>query len=212
MEPTPRCWNQRPAPFAASAPTKVSRVWPEESSPPPPWLSRSIRHLARTTANGELEWPWLPCLAGHGAALSGRPWLPFPASRPRPQSTPHTGALLAMAHADVELARAIEQQEHAREEQECRGCGARACWPVPPQMELVQARGGRKDDARAQREHQRRASSSLRTKRRRWPKRGLDGWGEAATLAACTMRLTWADTTPQLKISVGGGGTLKVSI
>lgn len=142
MEPTPRCWNQRPAPFAASAPTKVSRVWPEESSPPPPWLSRSIRHLARTTANGELEWPWLPCLAGHGAALSGRPWLPFPASRPRPQSTPHTGALLAMAHADVELARAIEQQEHAREEQECRGCGARACWPVPPQMELVQARGG----------------------------------------------------------------------
>jgi len=47
--------------------------------------------------------------------------------------------------------------------------------------------------AEARREHQRRAASRA-TKRRWWPERAPDGWGEAAALAARTVRLTWAET------------------
>jgi hypothetical protein len=53
----------------------------------------------------------------------------------------------------------------------------------------AEARRRRKEDARARRE-QRRAS---RTKWR-WPERAPDGWGEAAALAARTVRFTWAET------------------
>jgi hypothetical protein len=56
----------------------------------------------------------------------------------------------------------------------------------------AEARRRRKEDARARREQQRRASRA--TKRRRWPERAPDGWGEAAALAARTVRLTWAET------------------
>lgn len=54
----------------------------------------------------------------------------------------------------------------------------------------AEARRRRKEEARARRE-QRRAAS--RTKRR-WPERAPHGWGEAAALAARTVRLTWAET------------------
>jgi hypothetical protein len=47
------------------------------------------------------------------------------------------------------------------------------------------ARRRGKEEARA-RQHQRR--------KRRWPERAPDGWGEAAAVAARTVRLTWAET------------------
>lgn len=52
----------------------------------------------------------------------------------------------------------------------------------------AEARRRRKEDAQARR------AASRATKRRRWPERAPDGWGEAAALAARTVRLTWAET------------------
>ncbi|TVU49859.1 hypothetical protein EJB05_01198, partial [Eragrostis curvula] len=54
--------------------------------------------------------------------------------------------------------------------------------------EAAEARRRRKEEARARRE-QRRAR-----KRPRWPERAPAGWGEAAALAARTVRFTWAET------------------
>ncbi|WVZ90686.1 hypothetical protein U9M48_036967 [Paspalum notatum var. saurae] len=51
------------------------------------------------------------------------------------------------------------------------------------------ARRQRKEEARARRE-QRRA----RRRRWRWPERAPEGWGEAAAVAARTVRFTWAET------------------
>ncbi|OEL30528.1 hypothetical protein BAE44_0008454 [Dichanthelium oligosanthes] len=52
------------------------------------------------------------------------------------------------------------------------------------------ARARRKEEARARRQ---RRKEKARAKRR-WPERAPDGWGEAAALAARTVRFTWSET------------------
>ncbi|CAL5093141.1 unnamed protein product [Urochloa decumbens] len=51
----------------------------------------------------------------------------------------------------------------------------------------AEARRLRKEEARARRQRRRREA-------RRWPERAPDGWGEAAAVAARTVRFTWAET------------------
>ncbi|CAL4898783.1 unnamed protein product [Urochloa decumbens] len=51
----------------------------------------------------------------------------------------------------------------------------------------AEARRRRKEEAHARRQRRRREA-------RRWPERAPDGWGEAAAVAARTVRFTWAET------------------
>jgi hypothetical protein len=53
--------------------------------------------------------------------------------------------------------------------------------------ESAVARSRRKEEARARREQR-------RARKRRWPERAPTGWGEAAAVAARTVRFTWAET------------------
>jgi hypothetical protein len=53
--------------------------------------------------------------------------------------------------------------------------------------ESAAARSRRKEEARARREQR-------RARKRRWPERAPAGWGEAAAVAARTVRFTWAET------------------